>query len=457
VNETLETIASVAGARMVAGEPRQRVRTIAVDPSEAKEGALFITFDPRSRDVKIAWSRGAIVFADGVPGRVGGPLLLARDVTSALQRLATAHLARAPCSTVGITGSVGKTTIKEMTAAVLGCMRAVHKTPLNRNGQLGVPMTVLDRPPGTEVLVLEMGISLPGEMSRLVSIAPPSIAVLARLSPVHSANFASFRGLVREKRRLLVGAKGAPPRCAVVHVESMPLVVPLPSRAITYGLSPGAEIFGSDLELRRDPDRPGAVFTVRGIAARPLRVRLPLFGRAMVEDALAALAVGSALGLAATDMIAALESLALDVPMRQAWRTAGGVTVIDDTYNAAPASMLAGLEVLREAFVPGCRIAVLGDMLELGKGSSELHRALREPVERSCDRLLTIGRKMRCLHEAAGMAGLWTEHFDDLEQLATRLGRIVRPGDAVLFKASRGIRLERAVEMFERELRGSAL
>jgi UDP-N-acetylmuramoyl-tripeptide--D-alanyl-D-alanine ligase len=449
ISSSIRAVADLSGARIAFGDPTARVRGVALERHEIGPRRLFVALDHAKAEVKEAFERGAVVLAGARPRRVSGPLLIAGDVLAALQRLAKHHLGRAPCLTIGVTGSVGKTTIKEMIARVLEPAFDVHKTSLNRNGQLGVPATVLLRPLCANAMVLEMGISMPKEMARLVEIVTPSIAVLSRLSPVHAANFPSFRALIREKKRLLEGRASARPELAIVHVDAMPLVAPLPTRAITYGLRSEADVFATDIAIdhRRAGDRPGATFLVHGIARRPFPIRLPLFGSAMIENALAALAVGHALGVRTRKMVDALESLVLDVPMRQAWHKRNGITIIDDTYNAAPASMIAALELLETAPIAGRRIAVLGDMLELGRGTREHHRALAPAVERATHHLFTIGPAMRHLHRA--VRGVSAEHFDDLEALGRRLLCVARAGDAVLFKASRGIALERAVTAFE--------
>lgn len=448
--------ASLARGRLVRGDPAAPVRGVSIDPDQVAAGALFVALEPRPALLARAVARGAHVLAAGppmVPGRHrgAGGIILVPDPLPALQQLAARHLAANPVPVVGITGSVGKTTTKEMVAAVLGGSYAVHRTHLNQNGQTGVPLTVLRRAPDTEILVLEMGISRPGEMARLLEIASPTVGVLGRLSPVHGANFPSFSALVREKRRLLVGRRGRRPAAAVVHAASLVAVAPLAAPVVSFGIDAPAAVRAADIRLVHH-QLPAPVFRLLGLG-RPREVRLRQGGRAMVENALAALAVGAVLGIAPADMVAALEGLPLDLPMRQSVRTIAGVTIIDDAYNAAPASMFAALELLREVPAPGQRIAVIGDMLELGRGAAALHRALQLPVEAACDRLLAVGPLAR---ELAKIAAVPSETFADVARLGRRLAALVRPGDVVLFKASRGLHLERAVAILERALKRRA-
>jgi UDP-N-acetylmuramoyl-tripeptide--D-alanyl-D-alanine ligase len=448
----LEEAAELCSGEILGDDGGFAIRGISIDSRDVEPGTLFVAFLGERVDghqfVREVWDRGAAALVHRRPEAPVGPALLVDDTLAALQRWATRHLRRAPAQVVGITGSVGKTSIKEMTAAVTATRLRTHRTRQNRNGQIGVALTVLERPADTEALVIEMGISLPGEMRRIVSIAPPEVAVLNRLSEVHRENFASFEQLVAEKRQILLGSPAGPPRVCVVHAEVLPAVLPLPAPVLSYGLEPGSTIHASDLQVEPPAagGSPGCRFLVHGLAGRPLPVRLPMFGRAMAENALAALAVGHALGLDPEQAIQALSGIRMDAPMRQEWHGAGGVTWINDAYNASPASMRAALELLELAPGASRRIAVLGDMLELGPESEELHRALAGAVKRSCELLLTFGPRSRVLAEACSVP---SEAFEDMDLLIARLLELTRPGDLVLLKASRGMRLERVAQALE--------
>jgi UDP-N-acetylmuramoyl-tripeptide--D-alanyl-D-alanine ligase len=446
---SLDEVASLTGGERIGLPADFQVRGLATDSRSAAQGNLFVAIPGEQVDghrfVEEVWSRGAAALVHQRPERLAGPAVLVEDTLTALQRWARRDLERRPARVVGITGSVGKTSVKEMCGAVLATGFRVHRTRQNKNGQLGVALTVLERPRDTEVLVLEMGISLPGEMDRIVAIAPPEIAVLSRLSPVHRENFPSYADLIAEKRRILLGGGGRLPRACVVHAEVLASVEPVPSPVWTYGFADDARIRATDLGLEPAArgGRPSGFFLAHGLDGRPLKVRLPFFGGAMAENALAALAVGRLLGLDPEPMIAALARLELDAPMRQEWHSAGGVTWINDAYNASPASMRSALELLQSC--PGAtrRIAVLGDMLELGPESDELHRELAEPVGRAADLLFTFGPRARAVAVASPVPA---EAFEDIDALLARLLALLRPGDLVLLKGSRGMRLERIAE-----------
>jgi UDP-N-acetylmuramoyl-tripeptide--D-alanyl-D-alanine ligase len=445
----LGEVASLTGGRLLGGPVGFHVRGLSTDSRATAPGQLFVALPGERTDghafVGEAWRRGAAALVHRPPQRLEGPAVLVDDTLAALQRWARRDLELRPARVVGITGSVGKTSIKEMCGAVLAARYRVHRTRQNRNGQLGVPLTVLERPADTELLVVEMGISLPGEMERIVSIAPPEVAVLSRLSPVHRENFPSTEALIAEKRRLLLGAAGRAPRACVVHAGVLSAVQPLPSPVWTYGLAQGATLRGSDLQLQPCwvGARPAGRLLVHGLAEQPLCLRQPAFGSATAENALAALAVGLLFEVEAQSMLESLGRLEPDTPMRQEWHSAGGVTWINDAYNASPASMLAAFELLEHCPDANRRIAVLGDMLELGPESEKLHESLAEPLASAADLLFTFGPRSRALQRASRVPA---EGFEELGDLLGRLMEVVRPGDVVLIKASRGMRLERVAE-----------
>lgn len=443
----LSRIAALTGGRLIQGSADPWIKDLDVDPGS---GGLFICLDGSVAAIRAAWHRGAAVLAETFPARVSGPAIRVRNLVPALQRWASTsrRLLRAT-ELVGITGSVGKTTIKEMTACALAASHPVHKTSGNRNGQIGVALTLIEAPAEARLAVLEMGISRPGEMAKLVAMAEPSIGVLGRLSPVHAANFRSFDALVAQKAKLLHAAPHP-----IVHAESLPLLRRPLRDAFTYGIEQKAELRADQLRVVRSRARPKQKARITGPGFSE-ELLLPLPGRAMVENALAAVAVALAAKTDPLRAIDALSSFEMTVPRRQAWHRRGGVLWIDDTYNAAPASVRAALELFqlaarsRAAKNPGRRIFVFGDMAELGRGASDHHRALAGAVEESCDQLFTLGNHAAALARAVDIPA---ESFRDAERLTARFLRFVRPGDSILFKGSRAMKLERVVEALEQRL-----
>ncbi len=442
----LGKIAHLAGGHAGSEHHCFQVAGIAIDSRMARPGMLFVAF-PGERvdghqfvDEVLAKGCAAMVRQDRLP--VGGPVVAVKDALAALQTWATRHRQQASWDVVGITGSVGKTSVKEVIAAVLAAQFQVHRSYRNQNGQIGVPLTLLQAPRETEQVVLEMGISLPAEMARLVEMARPEIAVMTRLTPVHRANFSSFQDLVAEKGKLLRGPPGHPPKAVVVHEETLPQLPSMDIPVLTYGFGPNASIYGSSLDpvVATRNGGLGSRFLCHGLEGDAVPVELPVCGAAMAENALAALAVGKLLGLESRGMVQALEELQMEAPMRLEWHRAGGVTWINDAYNASPASMQAALEVLGQ--VPGARrrIAVLGDMLELGPEAEALHRKLARDVDRAADLCLGFGSLSRHLVDAVKTE---SRAFMEIEPLIHDLLETIEPGDVILLKGSRGMRLER--------------
>lgn len=444
--ELLSAIAGHTGGRLIFGSPDPKINSLEVDLPIEGSGRLYISLDSAPADIRRAFARDAAVLAEVFPKRARGSAIRVRNVIPALQRWASGRRdALKKLTVAGITGSVGKTTIKEMTACALAATRAVHKTSGNRNGQLGVALTLIDTPIDAELAVLEMGISRPGEMAKLIAMARPSIGVLGRLSPVHAANFRSFEALIAQKARLLEAV-----RAPIVHAESLPLLRRPPRDVFTYGVDRDAALTATRLRVVRSRNRPKQSARVTGPGFRE-DLLLPLPGRAMIENALAAIAVTLAAKSDPLRAIEALESFEMTVPHRQAWHRRAGIVWIDDTYNAAPASVRAALELFRLAKSPGRRIFVFGDMAELGRGASDHHRALAGAVEESCDQLYTLGPHAAALARAVSIPA---ESFRDAEKLTARFLRFVRPGDSILFKGSRAMKLERVVEALEQRLGG---
>ena len=313
---------------------------------------------------------------------------------------------------VGVTGSAGKTTTKELVAAFLraGGLK-VHATAGNYNNDLGLPLTILNCPPDTDVLVLEMGTNHPGEIKYLVDIAEPNIGLISSIGTAHIEFFRTQDGIAREKGTLFAslgaGEKASPhPSFAVLARENdrYDLLCSLSS-------APVITVSQTDAVARR--------------LSEALRIRLP--GRHNVSNALIALACATRLGAAEASCLAALRDFTLPGGR---WRVVerDGVTYVDDTYNANPTSMIAALETFADLAVKGRRIAVLGDMFELGEQSAALHAQVRaRAAELPLDRVILVGENMGGVARSTAKA---------------ELSALVRPGDAVLLKASHGMHLD---------------
>jgi UDP-N-acetylmuramoyl-tripeptide--D-alanyl-D-alanine ligase len=378
------------------------------------------------------------------------------DVLLGLQAIATAWRARFQPLVVGVTGSIAKTSTKEAVATVLAARYTTLKNEGNQNNEVGLPLTVLRLGPEHEAAVLEMGMYVGGEIRDLAAIARPSIGVVTAVQPVHLSRIGTIDAVERAKGELVEALPSAADGGVAVLNADDPRVRRMASRTgarvVMYGFADDADVRAVDVETH-GPE--GMTFTLGdGSSAAP--VRIPTFGRLSVHNALAAAAVGLAAGMA-TPAIATALAAGWSAPHRGELRVAGGVTFIDDSYNASPASVAAALELL--AGFPGRPVAVLGEMLELGDGHEEGHRAAGAAAAAVVHRLVVVGGQPRGravgIVEGAMAAGLPRDRIDaihDRELAIQILAGTLRQGDVVLVKASRGIELDVLVDRLVDEL-----
>lgn len=373
-----------------------------------------------------------------------GGVVRVSDTTRALQDLGRAARRRLTGEVIALTGSSGKTTTRSLIAAALAPMGEVHQTTGNLNNHLGVPMTLLAAPEGAAAVVLEMGTSSPGEIAVLADIAQPRVRVVINVGPAHLQELGGLAGVAVEKGALFASAR--PGDIAVVNADD-PWVskMPIPEgvRVVTWGRRADVDI--RLLEAGVDPDR----LETTGVYQTPqgrVRARLAAPGEHVAHDGGAALAVAWALGL---DLARAAEAM-------EAWQPVGmrlrrealpcGAVALNDSYNANPASMRSSLRTL--AGLPGERVAVIGDMLELGAMEVELHRdLLRDALALGLDRVVPVGPRMALAAEALGV-----EAFTDPLLAIPSLRAGLRAGQIMLLKASRGTRLERVLQSLQAEV-----
>jgi UDP-N-acetylmuramoyl-tripeptide--D-alanyl-D-alanine ligase len=379
---------------------------------------------------------------DELPPNV--PLVLVQDTTRALGRLAAWHRAKFTIPVVAVTGSNGKTTTKELIAAILATRWNTLKPEGSFNNQWGLPLTLLQLTPDHGALVVELGTNQPGEIAGLAALAVPTVGVVTVVAPVHTEFLGSIEG-VREEKAGLVKAL-APDGVAVLNADDArvaSMARDTRARVLTYGTAASAELRAVG-DVADGPD--GLAFTVEHAGARQA-IALHLSGRHNVINALAAAGAGLALGF---DLAAIARGLAAAKPAkgRCVWRTAGEVRILDDTYNANPASVRAALDTVA-AHREGARlVVVLGDMLELGPGVEEAHREIgRYAAGAGSAVVVGMGTHARALVEAARTAGVReAQHTDTFEDTVAFLLKELAPGDLVLVKGSRGMRMERIVD-----------
>ncbi|MBA2486461.1 MAG: UDP-N-acetylmuramoyl-tripeptide--D-alanyl-D-alanine ligase [Nitrospira sp.] len=460
VEEICEVLSAKAPAGVTPHDLKQRIRRVVTDSRLARKGDLFIAFQGDRYNghafIAKALAQGAVcavVQEDSrlppLAKRAETPMLLAvRDTLEAYQRLAAHYRNRFPIPVIAITGSNGKTTTKDMVAQVVGQRWKTLKTEGNLNNRIGVPQTLFQLAPRHQAAVIEMGVDQQGQTSRLCEIAKPTIGVITNIGPDHLEFFGSMEGSAQAKAELL---DHLPQDGAVVLNADDEYFDYLAARArcrvVAFGRSPKAEVRAVNIRI----DEKGA--TVFGLVlpgkSRQPEVRIRTQGVHNVSNALAAAGVGSVLGLSGT---AIAEGLAKFRPaaMRSQISILQGVQVINDCYNANPASMKAAIQLLAELGRGKRSIAVLGDMLELGADSKRMHREVGAFLAgQGIEHLLACGVLGREFAQGARQAGMPAEGVTELPDAAaagTALTAMVRRGDVVLVKASRGMRMEQIVE-----------
>lgn len=373
------------------------------------------------------------------------PAILVDNPRVALGQIAAGLRQSMNLKVVGVTGSVGKSTTKEMIASVLEGDYIVSKTPANFNNDLGLPMTILGMGADTQVAVLEMGMSHLGEISYLSHIARPDVAVITNIGTMHIENLGSREGILQAKLEILDGMAADAPICLFGDDAYLWGSRHQIDHPVTFFGSRNSEcsLLARDvMQEERDLS-----FTV-DYGQEPFWVTLPLEGEHYVSDALAAISVGLAMGVK-PERIADRLSRFRNMAGRQEIFEAKGCTIIKDCYNAGPESMAAALKVLGNR--KGRRIAVLGDMLELGECSREAHEQVGRLSAQYADMLLTYGPNGGYAAQGGWDAGMPQDHtmiFDDRESMAANLRRLCKAGDVLLFKGSHGMHMELVLEKF---------
>lgn len=442
--------------RLTGGRPLVRserpIRGAAVDSRLVHPGNLFVALPGERTDghlhIDDAVARGAaalLVMRQVDDVRPYGDISIVRvaDGLAALGAVAAAWRRRFDPLVVGITGSIAKTSTKEAVATVLGAKRRTLKTEGNQNNEIGLPLTLLRLGPEDEAAVLEMGMYTSGEIADLAAMARPSIGVVTAVQPVHLSRIGSLEAIERAKGELLEALPST--GTAVLNADD-PIVDRMDrrtaARPLRYGFDEGADVRAVDLE---SGGTAGMRFTLRTpVGERP--VTIPALGRLSVHNAAAGAAVGIAAGMD-LDAIATGLEFGWGAPHRVELVRLRGSTLIDDSYNASPGSMMAALEVLAD--LPGRHVAVLGEMLELGEAHDSGHRVVGEAAADVADLLIVVGADATGIAEAAAEAGLDRSRIHLVPDAETALDTLeprLRDGDVVLVKASRGIGLDRVVD-----------
>ena len=438
---TLGEVAALVGGNLSHAAPETVITGISTDTRTIRPGDLFCPLIA-ARDghdfIPDARAAGAAAVLSSREGLHGAAVYVS-DTFEALQAIAAEVRQRSGAKVAALTGSVGKTTTKEMTAAVLSQAFRTKKTEANLNNTLGVPLTLLTLTKDTQAAVVEMGMNHFGEISACTRTALPDLGIITNIGTAHIEFLGSREGIAKAKLELCEGmAAGSP----ILLNGDEPLLRDRPETADLRPVFFGIE--GPDCGLRAEDIRitdEGTAFTVR-FPGGSIPVQLSDAGRHFVYDALAAFGAGLEFGMEPEQIVRGLEQFRSG---RQQIRVESGYTIIDDCYNANPESMAAALEVLAARKTTGRRIAVLGDMLELGDHAAEAHRALGVKAAETADAVFLYGEQCaNALQSAGGVARLFKTHGE----LAAALSRYAAPGDLLLFKGSRGMRMEKALELF---------
>jgi UDP-N-acetylmuramoyl-tripeptide--D-alanyl-D-alanine ligase len=446
------TAAEVARATRgtLAGAADTPLSGVSIDSRTLQPGQLFVAIAGPRFDghefVAAAAEKGAaaaVVHRAPAPA-VSIPLITVADTTAALGALAKDVRERARIPVVAVTGSAGKTTTKEMTAWLLGARGDVLKTEGNLNNQYGLPLSLLRLAPQHTAAVLELGMSAAGELRALSALARPDVAIITMVAPVHLEFFASVDAIADAKAEILEGLREG--GVAVLNGDD--------PRVRQRGLAHGGKVlwFGKDRAFDVSAENwrgtvHGMRFDMR-LGGRTLDVALPLAGPHFMMNFLAAAAAAHHLGLAPDTIVERALTLKPAARRGEVLRLGGGVTLLDDSYNSNPAAVEAAVGALTLA-ARGRRVAILGDMLELGPSGPELHANTGAAVAGKLDLLVAAGDLARHFVEGARRGGKEPgalAAFPDSAAAAEAAPSLVRPGDAVLVKGSRGARMEKVVE-----------
>ena len=465
---SVDEISKTTGAEVLVGSDAPLVGEVLIDSRRLSSGDMFVAFAGERVDGN-AFARGAVDAGAGAVVLSADPedglLEAARergcavfraaddDCEAFLMKLAAEWRARHPeWFVVGVTGSVGKTTTKDLLRAAFATQRRVHATAGNLNNLLGLPLTVLATPEDAEVLILEMGMNHMGEISRMTRCARPTLACITNVGTSHIGLLGSREGIARAKAEICEGmqAFGETDPCLAITSSNdfAPLIEDLAAASgvevIHVGTHDSDDVCLSDYE----PLGASSRYVYRLADGTQLEGELPIPGRHVLDDLALALALVGRAGLdvrIAADALASLErtGMRLDVKVSSA-----GVTVIDDSYNASPSSMAAALDVLRSLPVSGRRVAVLGEMGEMGDEAPRLHALVGAyAAATSPDILVLIGDALAAeIAEGAlavGFSGDCIERFASVDDALQTMGPIFADGDAVLVKASRSAGLDR--------------
>lgn len=451
------------------------ISSVVIDSRQATKGSLFIALPGERVDghnyVQAAFDKGAILAfvnqdmpemhqtLDLRTGHVDPeefdltlPITLRVENTlSALQILATYWREKHPVRTIGITGSVGKTSTKELTASLLSQKFNILKNPGNRNNEIGLPLTLLELESCHEFAVLEMGFYVPGEIRTLCDIAHPHVGVVTNIGTVHAERAGSQEIIAKGKAELVESLPQAPEGVAILNMDD-PWVQRMTemtrASVFSYGITESADLIASEIEIH-NLDGLSCTLTYQG---NHHPIHSPLLGEFSVYTILCATAVALTEGLDWDVIETGLSLSQNDLRMRQ-FSLPNGAVILDDTYNASPTSTIAALKLLHG--LSGRRVAILGDMLELGPYEQSGHQSVGAFAATAADLLIFVGKRSQAAAEAAIRTGFSENHlqwYPDSNQAAKPAVGIIQKGDVVLIKGSNSMRMDKIIAALEEQI-----
>lgn len=453
----LDQTCRMMGGTILQGAPSQSFQRFNIDSRLTEPGELFFAlvsdrdgheFIP---DAAARGASGAVISLEIKPPNSRFALVSVKNTLTALQELARKVLAEQDARVIGITGSAGKTTTKEFTAALLSKHYRVLKSKGNFNNHIGLPLSLLELHPSHNAVVLEMGMSAPGEIEVLTRISPPDIAVITNVHPVHLEFFDGIEQIALAKKEILTGMK--PEGVAVLNGDNLLLrkiAQEFKGKVLFFGLGEQCPIRAR--EIRRSGLHGLSFQLVYG--SERMRIMLPFFAESTLYNFLAAAAVAYIMGVPLPDIPALTAELKPFSHRGEILRLKSNIIVVDDSYNSNPAALESALKSLPKP-MSGRKVAVLGDMLELGPKAIDFHkRAGKQVAACGFDLLITVGPLSKHMAEAARKAGMkpgQVHMYKDGEEAAHKIWLLLDPGDLVLVKGSHGIKTDRIVTQLKKK------
>ena len=451
-NMTLENIAAACGGEIYCMREelaQETAKGIVIDSRQIEPGYIFVATKGERVDghqfIPDVFAKGAMaVICEVLPEEDLGPCILVKDSFMALKRAAAFYRQQLNIRVVGITGSVGKTSTKEFVASVLSEKYKVHKTAGNYNNEVGLPLTIFGIQEDDQIAVLEMGINTFGEMHRLSEVAKPDICVMTNIGQCHLENLIDRDGILRAKSEIFdfmnpkgtVVVNGDDDKLATIHEV-------YGKAPVTFGMNKQNAIWADHIENR------GLLGSCADIhmGDEVVHAIIPLPGEHMIYNAMAAAAVALQFGMSKEEIAAGISHVEA-VAGRSHLVEAGDKVVIDDCYNANPVSMKAAIDLLATA--PGRKVAILGDMFELGENEKAMHGEVGEyAAEKDIDLILCVGELSEAMYQEAAGNGGNAKHYETREALEEVLNEILQPGDTVLVKASHSMAFENLVKCIQ--------